>query len=236
MHYGISGRKLRSEYVFGPLWAVGCRCAYKNDVEEVLRLFLERGENINSQCGPSGTLLHAVARVVSRGLLDKWNMHTCFRMCLAHGANSNATGPYGNVLEYTWRKAHGRARPHSPFWRSCGPLIRVLIDLGIPNSVCDPNGQIPSRERMLAVAARNLPNAEDMSIYYHGTPTRSDEWREGRYGCFKRRFPMEPRQGDDDDDEDSSSVYSTASRSDWDSEDASEGASQDEGDSDVEKG
>lgn len=199
--YGNFGRELRPRYTFGPLWAVGSREFDSIETAGVLRLFLERGEDINAQCGPSGTMLHAAVRHESCSETSSVDsLHARFRMYVANGADLNAVGPHGNILEYSWREVHTSFQPCYQFWVSCGRLIKFLVDLDLHVSICDPSGQIPSRERILAVAERDVPSAEDMSLYYYGTSTKSNEWRTGRDGKQERCFPMSRRQDDDAED------------------------------------
>lgn len=144
-------------------------------------LFLERGEDINSICGPDGTFLHAAVGhfhgppVRDRPSDKKYRTNkvkALFDKCIARGADLKATGPHGNALEYTWKQGHVGFCLYHPF------LIKRIVELEVPNSICDPNGQIPSRERMLAVSEKEKIDAQDRSLYYHGTTTRSVEWHE----------------------------------------------------------
>jgi hypothetical protein len=197
-----------TDFAYGPLWAIGERNqdidkSFLADPEEILGisdLFLKRGEDINSRCGPGGTFLHAFVccfpyhpghSTTSGYIYLTDHVKLFFAKCVARGADLEATGPHGNVLEYTWKQAHvDFQRRHSFF-------IKVLVDLKVPNSIRDPNGQIPSRERMLAVAEKDDLDAQDLNLYYHGTPTRSEERQEGREGKLARRPQVEPRGGID---------------------------------------
>jgi hypothetical protein len=210
--YATSREQHGTDFAYGPLWAISERFQdiFKwpfLDPERtigVLDLFLKRGEDINSRCGPDGTILHAAVRyfdyvrVQSNFRLrffderSKYCVKALFDKCVARGADLKITGPHGNVLEYTWKQAH------IEFQRRHAFLIKLLVDLEVPNSIYDPNGQIPSRERMLAVSEKDKLDVHDMSLYYYGTPTRSEEWHEvkyGQYGEYKleRRPRFEPR-------------------------------------------
>jgi hypothetical protein len=193
-----------TDFAYGPLWAVGRRCKdeglkYFPDPEGtlgILDLFLERREDINSRCGPYGTFLHAVVHYFydcdySDYDAFKTRVKAFFGEFVARDADLKTTGPYGNVLEYTWKQAH------IDFQRRHGFFIKLLVGLEVQNSVRDPNGQIPSREGMLAVSEKDKLDAQDMSLYYHGTPTRSEEWHEvkNKLGEYKleRRPRFEPR-------------------------------------------
>jgi hypothetical protein len=208
-----------TDFTYNPLWAIGERIQDSIDIHEhscsdpegplgILDLFLRRGEDINSKCGPAGTFLHASVRYFCLGRYDPfihegWPdiVKTFLGNLIARGADLKATGPHGNVLEYTWKQAHIDYRPRHPH------LIKLLVDLEVPNSICDPNGQVPSRESMLAVSEENRPDALDMSLYYYGIPTRSEEWQQGKYGKLERRPQLDPRGGIDA--EDTASMQST---------------------------
>jgi len=166
---------------YGPLWEVGRRYDIRSTTE-LLRFFLERGEEINAQCGPKGTILHSVAEncLVSTALAwPDGQIEAVFNILTAHGADINATGPEGNVLEYVWREAHVTTHrltivTHLEDYRrtrvkSFSSLVRSLIKMGATNSVCDPNGLVPSKARMLAVANAHHPSVEDIDYYFHGT-------------------------------------------------------------------
>lgn len=89
-----------------------------------------------------------------------------------------------------------QARPrHFPIG---GRLVELLITMGAESSMSDPNGLVPGREHMLAVAAKGDPDAEDLSIYHYGTAERSDEWQEDdyAYGPLKWVIPSQSNKGD----------------------------------------
>jgi hypothetical protein len=207
-----------TDFTYNPLWSIGERCQDMNkssfsDPEGtlgILDLFLERGEDLNSRCGPASTFLHAVVRSFPHnGLIVQHYrpkvLKTFFGKCVARGADLETTGPHGNVLESSWKQAHLDFQGLHAFF------IKILVELEVPNSICDPNGQIPSRERMLAVSEKDELDAQDMSLYYYGTPTRSEEWRKGRSGNLKRCSRLEFCEGVDA--EDTASMQSSISMS-----------------------
>jgi hypothetical protein len=219
--YATSRGEHDTDFAYGPLWAVGERCQdeglkYFPDPEGtlgILDLFLERREDINSRCGPYGTFLHAVVRYFYDCYYSdydafKTRVKAFFGEFVPRGADLKTTGPHGNVLEYTWKQAH------IDFQRRHGFFIKLLVGLKVQNSVRDPNGQIPSRERMLAVSEKQKLDAQDMSLYYYGTPTRSEEWHKvkvegglpGEYE-LERRPRFGPRRAVDA--EDAASMQST---------------------------
>src|ERR1700710_1591243 len=78
------------------------RREYSGDMESVIDLFLQRGEDTNSQCGPFGSALHGWLEV---GLGYKDYRSEVLRMLVRKGANVNAEGPMGKPLEYLWMLA-----------------------------------------------------------------------------------------------------------------------------------
>lgn len=164
---------------FGPLWAVGMRnnC---HEAELLLETFLERGKDVNADCGPHGTIVQAV--VIK--YLDQMDLNETgravkiadikriLRMLLNHGADINAPGPAGNVLEYAWKRANNDPWhmlsvgdiPH--YWA----LVRLLLELGAVNNTRDPNGLIPGVERMSNFFAKYLADSHlaDKHFYVHG--------------------------------------------------------------------
>lgn len=167
--------------LLGPLWALGRRKDLdRRDTAEVLRLFLARGENINSPCSPDGTVLHAVIRYQPP---DLQRLESFFRMLFSHGADINAPGPKGNMLEYIWKEVHEETvdRARRAFFKSS---IETLIQMGATNSTCDPNGLVPSRARMLAVAKMKGPSVADKRYYSHGAcSSDKDETACCRFVC-----------------------------------------------------
>lgn len=165
------------EFSYGPLWAVGGRISNSDDTSARLQLFLDRGEDINGQCGPFGSILHST---VAHYLFADDYLWTAFEGIFIDfvevgDANVHQKGPQGNVLEYAWKEAHSEQRLARRAPQRCDQLIEFLIRIGLNNSVKDPSGEIPSKDRMLQVARKGNPTPEDMSLYYHGTSERSGE-------------------------------------------------------------
>ena len=146
-----------------PLWHIARRRGHKvKHSEEILDIFLKRGEDINGQCGPVGTALHSnLLQILSYG---------SFRMCkllLDKGADVNAHGPLGKPLEFAWRLAHIRWRgPKSAFCST--RMMKELIDRGAINQRPDPNGSVPSRKQMLDFDSTNKWDFEAHRRYYRG--------------------------------------------------------------------
>lgn len=192
------------DFTCGPLWAVGQRM---NDVHEnraVLRLFLDRGEDIDGQCGPFGTVLHSVVAVIDQ--FDYWSdaAELSVRSFIEFGANVHTRVTQGNVLEFAWKQAHTETITGQFGSPACGALIKLFIDMDVANAVCDPNGEVPSKERTLALSGKDVPSPEDMSLYYYGTIARSSEWSIDEYGYTVRVRTGNGDQSEGSSDEDAS--------------------------------
>lgn len=169
--------ELPVEHPIGLLWELGGRTNH-SEAAEILGLLLARGEGINLQCSLIGTILHSV--IFNHLMLDgrrrtcAQDVESMFRMLITHGADINQAGPEGNVLEYVWKRAHTTSpimgsQAVRKWEHQFGPWISLLVKLGATNSVCDPNGLVPSKSHMLTVAMTNFPSLEDRKYYFHGT-------------------------------------------------------------------
>ena len=169
-------------FPYGPLFEV-VRRDDPESIAEMLQLFLDRGEIINSRCGPKGTIFHSLAEkqlFFTEKPLGKEQLEVLFGVFISHGADINTTGPEGNVLEYVWKEAHVKYHRHPLFQpNSFTNSTELLIKMGATNSVCDPNGLIPSKTRMLAVAEVGQPSEHDVKYYFHGTcsDTQAETYR-----------------------------------------------------------
>jgi len=170
-HWFEESKRTATERLYGPLWEV----VRRNDIDsvaEILQLFLNRGEKINARCGPNGTIFHSIAENQLLFADEPWSreeLEVVFGMLVSHGADITTPGPEGNVLEYVWKEAHMESHRSLGFEMQFSSLVRSLIDMGATNSVCDPNGLIPSTARMLAVAEDRRPSKDDREYYFHGT-------------------------------------------------------------------
>lgn len=197
-------RKFPSAREFGPLWAVGGRSCWGGEVDgtnAVLDLLLKRGEDIKAPCGPYGTILHSVITHYFSMNINTALYLSRLRLFVRREAEINADGKRGegNVLDYAWKMMHSSlSMPvQFGFGGNGGQLVELLITMGAESSTSDPNDLVPSREQLLAVAAKGQPNAEDMSIYHYGTAERCDEWQTDGWGRWKW---VTPRQSNKDDD------------------------------------
>lgn len=162
---GLS-RLCPESFEVGPMWCIARR-AYNfssRDDTKLIDLFLQRGEDINDQCGPFGTALHsAVLHMAYRRLgLDM------LELLLAKGADINASGPLGTPLEFAWRLVN-TVEPEDDWWHNIWTIgIQWLIKNGAVNNRCDPNGSVPSRERMLVFGKSGRTGIRESQRLYRG--------------------------------------------------------------------
>ena len=103
-----------------PLWHIARRKYRRvHQNEELLDIFLERGENINGQCGPVGTALHANLQHLPE--FDDGSFEV-LKLLIEKGADVNAHGPFGKPLEFVWQLAHTRWRK----WKYAWKIIRAI--------------------------------------------------------------------------------------------------------------
>ena len=147
----------------GPLWLIGGRKS-SPDTEELLEMFLERGEEINEQCSSLGSAVHAQVEQApynyDPGMVE---------LLIRHGADINTNGPQGNPLEYLWKKANGFSHIKMKHVSGYRFPIRHLIKLGAVNNLKDPNGLIPSVEQMQRFA-RSWADYQECKRYYREGP------------------------------------------------------------------
>lgn len=143
-----------------PLWHIARRkFEYEDEIEELLDIFLKRGEDINGQCGPVGTALH--------GSLLRLAKRPVYQFLLEKGADVNAHGPLGKPLELVWRLAHTK------WGMLAGDLyisntIEALIHRGAINERPDPNGSVPSKEQMRAFQYKDRMEFAELLRHYKG--------------------------------------------------------------------
>ena len=120
---------------FRPLWFALSNYGYhRSDRDDVrmMRLFLDRGEELQKFCSPIGTALHAfVLKGESPALKE----------LLQLGLDVHATGEFGNALELGWACAHERDSPGGLFPHRLN--IAKLMRHGVAINRVDPNGFIP---------------------------------------------------------------------------------------------
>ena len=162
---GVADKYRRRAYT-RPLWHIARRqYRYLDQNEEILDIFLKRGENINGQCGPVGTALHG--NLLHLPWSPRDGSFEIFKLLIAKGADVNAQGPLGKPLEFVWRLAHGRWRKPR-FSQSITRVIKCLIDCGAINEQQDPNGSIPSKEQMLAFRHGTPEHFKELLRHYRG--------------------------------------------------------------------
>ena len=155
----------------GPMWYIARRRAYRfeHDDAELIDLFGRRGEDINAQCGPVGTALHGALLHLAT---SDWDPRMG-SLLVAKGANVNASGPLGAPLEFVWQLANTVLHGNVYLQEFVGE-IRWLIESGAVNNRCDPNGSVPSRERMLSFGADGIKGVRKSQALYRGDPIEDE--------------------------------------------------------------
>ena len=158
----------------GPLWLIARR-KDSTDFLELLDFFLNRGERINAQCGPTGTSLHAAA------LAACWHAPErdtdILNVLLKKGSNINESGPEGNALEVIWNRVHTSYGNVVPIVLD-GHLkvIRFLLEHGAFNNRPDPNGTIPDEGRMRSLSFGGLGGYWESRSLYFGEDKEIPSW------------------------------------------------------------
>ena len=149
-----------------PLWHIARRKhSDEHQDEEILDIFLKRGENINGQCGPVGTALHGNLLHLPWATGD--GSFELFKLLIEKGADVNAHGPLGKPLEFVWRLVHSHEWDLKHKWQFVRG-IELLIDCGAINEQKDLNGLVPSKEQMLAFYYRTPEQLKELLRYYRG--------------------------------------------------------------------
>jgi hypothetical protein len=159
-------QKLNRKFRFLPLWEVARR-EDAEDTESVIDLFLQRGENINAQCGPFGTALHSFLKNVEESLRYQSEV---LQMLVCRGADVNAEGPRGKPLEYIWMLANTSKHRKIKYARKYLEPLRDLINLGAVNMREDPNGMVPSVERMTSWPTNRYSDYKEYKRFYLDGP------------------------------------------------------------------
>jgi hypothetical protein len=160
-------QKLKIEFRFLPLWEVAKR-EDAEDTESVIDLFLQRGEDINAQCGPFGTALHSFLKNMN----ESYGVYQSevLRTLVCKGADVNAEGPKGKPLEYMWMLANTSSHGKIKYARKYSKPLRDLIKLGAVNMKEDPNGMVPSMERMTSWPTNRYSDYQEYKRFYLDGP------------------------------------------------------------------
>jgi hypothetical protein len=158
---------LKIEFRFLPLWEVAKR-EDAEDTESVIDLFLQRGEDINAQCGPFGTALHSFLKNMN----ESYGVYQSevLRTLVCKGADVNAEGPKGKPLEYMWMLANTSSHGKIKYARKYSKPLRDLIKLGAVNMKEDPNGMVPSMERMTSWPTNRYSDYQEYKRFYLDGP------------------------------------------------------------------
>ena len=184
----------------GPLWYIARRSGHVHfdGDEELIGLFLDRGEDINQQCGPFGTPLHgALLHVLSS---HTWNPDM-LKMLVSKGADVNAVGVFGTPLEFVWRLLNTSDYVKDDILEQYQMAIGWLIREGATNNRPDPNGSVPTRAHMLDFAELGVTDLWDFQRSYRGDSIHEESGEEDGYNAWD-----EYDQGDGPDEPDNESV------------------------------
>jgi hypothetical protein len=153
----------------GLFWAVGKRRLYEaqdpEDTERIIGLLLERGDDINAQCGPFGTALHSLVDEIEYTGSRSSRM---LEILLRNGLNINTQGQLGNGLEFLWRLANTSRWRKMKYVYEHRNMIQQLIRKGATNNQEDPNGLVPSVEAMMNWGKNWDAYQECKRFYMHG--------------------------------------------------------------------
>jgi hypothetical protein len=86
------------------------------------------------------------------------------------GADVNAEGPKGKPLEYIWMLANTSRHGKIKYARMYLEPLRDLINLGAVNMREDPNGMVPSVERMTSWPTSRYSDYEEYKRFYLDGP------------------------------------------------------------------
>lgn len=173
---GLSNFLLEPSSV-GPLWYIARRhTSFEEDDARLVDLFVRRGEDINGQCGPVGTALHAALF----RLAFLWPKPDMWKVLIANGADINAQGPLGTPLELVWRLANTVERRKYKYVRPIILAIQWLLQCGAVNDKCDPNGSVPSKERMLAFGRPDMESYRESLRTYRGETNNDETGEDGQ--------------------------------------------------------
>lgn len=92
------------------------------DLLDKIEILLEMGEDLNTSCGPAGTVLHTVIK----GELCGFSVPLT-KTLLDLGADPNASGPYGTTLQLAWDRARTGLLSAKES-RILQRLVRLLLD------------------------------------------------------------------------------------------------------------
>ena len=157
--YGTLGCKCEeSESIqhYSPLWAIAHRLRADQETRDLFDLFIGRGEDVNASNGPEETLFDAVvtqllSMFLCRGEVQFVRGGNMIDILLSYGVRFNDRGTKDNALERLWRQLHV-LKPNVRLGLSNLTDLRLLagklLHIGLENRRKDPNGLVPTPERM----------------------------------------------------------------------------------------
>lgn len=165
----------QSKTDIGPFWIIagrdptfkGRKVARHQEDADLIKIFIERGEDINELCGPYGTALHGV--IFRLDYTFDFGIRERIKALITQGADVNKVGLLGNPLEFAWVLANTSIRSKSkyplvPYFET----IKILIEHGAVNKRVDPNGQVPTQRWMLFFCTQNKIGYERCKRLYAG--------------------------------------------------------------------
>ena len=187
---------IQKPFDVGPLWYVAIRQDYLvlEDAVELIDVFLGRGEDINEQCGPFGTALHGALFCLGRYTLNL----RMWELLVSKGADVNAVGVFGTPLEFVWRLLYRSKKVSDYQLEHYQTAIGWLIREGATNNQPDPNGSIPTRERMLDFAEVGTTDFRDFQRLYRGTSVHEESGEEDEYDGYEEYDEADEADGPDE--------------------------------------
>ena len=153
---------LEGEIFLTPLSAVAHRMLNIMETastQEILEYFLRRGEDVNEQCNPDGTMLHAlIAHFFEHCDCDYSGLDQALRLLLyTYGADFNGTGSHGTPLDMLFEmymQVRDQFQDHDDTSRNPMELhesFQCLLHFGAVPQHADANGHVLSIDEMKSI-------------------------------------------------------------------------------------
>jgi len=140
------GRKRLKDYdgeSVGPFWRLMYETYQGSYFRRTVDNLLRRGESLNGNSEPAGTVLHAPLYSLSNNVLWK------YELLLKKGADPNIPGPAGTPLQLAWKRVLD-GRVETPRLSDYQGLIRLLFDHGALINWVDEDGMAPTEKEIRA--------------------------------------------------------------------------------------
>ena len=163
-----------------------------------LKLLIQRGEDINEDCAPDATALQTAVSMISGGGTESHDQDTSlFDSLVSFGANVDLPGPYGNILEQFWMQIHiseelvlddrtilgGHDQPGLDRMLRRGRrfICRLIDEFHLTNNRADPNGTIPSVNRMKLLGRNYKFRTDELDLEDGSFVGPFSYWQERKY-------------------------------------------------------